>query len=205
MNLWYENLSLCLSACGGNVEQKAQCVFAYLSMPAPRSWWEDALNTGTIDHDLALVLHDLKIELSKVFHLRKQLDTSLLIAVAFIEGNMPKDSNDCFDKIYNLYSLDDYVNKAKKILAERPELVQLGKLIDDERRLSILEKFVQQRPNLIPHQVRMIRGRRYDRGLGGRLGYNDYYQSLFLRFSLAFTMKAESYKKYSDKTADDRI
>jgi hypothetical protein len=173
MNLWYENLSLCLSACGGNTEQRARCIFAYLSMPDPRSWWEDALNTGTIDRSLALILHDLTIELSKVFRLKKQLNTGLLVAMAFIESNMRGDLYDCFDKINNLYNLDDYVNKAKKVLVERPELVLLAELIDNERRLDILEKIEPQRPNLISYQTRMIRGSRYNKvkkSIGERVG-----------------------------------
>ena len=65
MSLWYESLSLELYDWDDNPVKKAKCILAYLSMPVPRSWWENALKTGRIDSVLATLLIDLQRELSK--------------------------------------------------------------------------------------------------------------------------------------------
>ena len=147
MDLWYEKLKLCLSACGKDVELRARFVFAYLSMSVLRSWWEEALSTGIIHRDHSFILHELKIELSNVYHLKAMIDTGLLIAMAFTDKNMPEDADDDYTKENNRYGLYDYIEQAKEVLSMRPDLVLLGEKIDDERKLCIMEKIAFQRLN----------------------------------------------------------
>jgi hypothetical protein len=148
MSLWYENLSLCLFACGGNIEQRARCIFAYLTMPLPRAWWEEALSTGIISCNYAFILHKLQLQLRNVPHIKKELSFGLLIALAFIDCGTPEEMIRSIGPADNKIGLDDYISKAKQVLAERPELASLGSRVDNERRLSILERVTSLKWNL---------------------------------------------------------
>jgi hypothetical protein len=130
MSLWYESLSLDLSDCGDDALERARCILAYLSMPVPRSWWEDALRTGHIDETHASILHKIQIELSKVADLRDELSTELLVALAFTDTDAPGFQPDSFRDVDAQYTFRDYLDRAKEVLAEHPELAQLGELID---------------------------------------------------------------------------
>jgi len=132
MSLWYESLSLGLYDCGDNVVERAAHILAYLSMPVPRSWWEHALRSGHVDDIHASVLHDLRMELSKVLDLRDKLSSSLLVALAFIDNDIPGVLSNRFGDVHSQHTFDDYLTRAKEVLAERPELAQLGSLIDEE-------------------------------------------------------------------------
>jgi hypothetical protein len=131
MSLWYESLSLGLHDCGDNVVERARCILAYLSMPVPRSWWDHALRTGHVDDTHASVLHDLQMELSKVVDLGEPISYGLLVALAFTDED-PTESG--LDGMNSQTTVNDYLIKAKKVLAERPELAQLGSLIDEEEK-----------------------------------------------------------------------
>jgi hypothetical protein len=133
MSLWYESLSLGLYDCGDNVIERARYILAYLSMPVPRSWWEDALRSGHVDDTHASVLRNLRIELSKVVDLREKLSSALLIALAFIDNDIPRVQPDRFGDVDSGHTFDEYLTRANEILAERQELALLGDLIDEEK------------------------------------------------------------------------
>jgi hypothetical protein len=81
MSPWYESLSLELYDCSDNPLEKARCILAYLSMPVPRSWWEQALKTGDV-RNWAALLCDIQIELSDSLELHGQLSPDLLVAAS---------------------------------------------------------------------------------------------------------------------------
>jgi hypothetical protein len=136
MSLWYESLSLGLDDCVNNVVERARYILAYLSMPVPRSWWEHALRSGHVNDTYASVLRDLRTELSKMVDLRDKLSSGLLVALAFIDNDVPGVLTDRFGDVDSQHTFDDYLARAKEVLAERPELAQLGRLIDEEEKLT---------------------------------------------------------------------
>lgn len=127
MSLWYESLSLCLYDCAEDIEQRAKCILAYLSMVVPRSWWEHALETGTIPESYVNVLHDLHKELQKVPELAERLEFGLLVALAFADN--PGKSGPKFGSLDAQHSIGEYLTKAADILIDHPELDQLGEAI----------------------------------------------------------------------------
>ena len=129
MSLWYESLSLDLYDCGDNPVKKARCILAYLSMPVPRSWWEQALQTGDV-RNWATLLCELQMELSKSLDLHEELSPALLVALAFIDDDEQGKPSERFDNISSKHKPDEYFAMAKKVLAKRPELVQVGNLIE---------------------------------------------------------------------------
>jgi hypothetical protein len=128
MSLWYESLSLELYDCGDNPVEKARCILAYLSMPVPRSWWEQALQTGDI-RNWAALLCELQMELSKSLDLHEELSPDLLVALAFIDDDEPQKPSGRFDDTASKYTPDEYFARAKRVLAKHPELAQVGSLI----------------------------------------------------------------------------
>ena len=128
MSLWLENLSLCLYDSEEDLESRAKCILSYLSMDTPRLWWEQALETKNIQSSHAGILNDLKKELLNIPELVGKIDSCLLLALAFVDkkGMKPKYGNDD-----SPYSIEEYLDKAKEILIERPELCELGKLINN--------------------------------------------------------------------------
>jgi len=129
MSLWYESLSLELYDCGDKPIEKARCILAYLSMPVPRSWWEQALQTGDV-RNWATLLCELQMELSKSLDLHEELSPALLVALAFIDDDEQGKPSERFDNISSKHKPDEYFAMAKKVLAKRPELVQVGNLIE---------------------------------------------------------------------------
>ena len=134
MSLWYESLSLELYDCSDNPIEKARCILAYLSMPVPRSWWEQALKTGDV-RNWAAILCDLQIELSESLELHEQLSPGLLVALAFIDDDEARDPSGHFDDIASKHTPDEYFTRAKKVLAKRPDLAHVGSLLEKEMRL----------------------------------------------------------------------
>ena len=118
------------------MEERAKCIITYLSMPVPRSWWEEAIKTGKVQDTHAQVLHNLRMELSKVANLRDRLSSGALVALAFMDVKTEAVLRGCFGQVDSQYSLDDYLIKAEKVLAERPDLVELGRRIDNLERLE---------------------------------------------------------------------
>jgi len=128
MSLWYDSLGMALYDCGDNAAEKAKCILAYLSMPVPRSWWEQALQTGDV-RNWAPVISDLQLELSKSIDSPEQLSASLLVALAFIDDDSQQ-SFGRFDSMASNYPPDEYFARAEMVLAKRPELARVGELIE---------------------------------------------------------------------------
>jgi len=129
MSLWYDSLGMDLYDCGDSAAEKAKCILAYLSMPVPRSWWEQALQTGDVSN-WAPILGDLQRELSKSIDFPEQLSASLLVALAFIDDDEPQNSTGRFDDPTSNHTPTEYFARAKEVLAKRPELARLGDLIE---------------------------------------------------------------------------
>jgi len=129
MSLWYESLGMALYDCGDNAAEKAKYILAYLSMPVPRSWWEQALQTGDV-RNWAPFLSDLQLELSKSIDLSEPPSASLLVALAFIDDDEPQKLSGRFENVSSNYTPDEYFARAKAVLAKRPELVRVGDLIE---------------------------------------------------------------------------
>jgi len=104
-------------------------ILAHLSMPVPRSWWEQALKIEHVASTRAALLTDLQTELSTAVDTAELLNPSLLVALAFIDDERAGNLSDCFGDIGSQYTPDEYLAKIKEMLAERPDLVQLGTLI----------------------------------------------------------------------------
>ena len=131
MSLWYESLLFSLDDCGPNMEERAKCIITYLSMPVPQSWWEEAIKKGKVQDTHAQVLQNLRMELSKVAILRDRISSGALVALAFMDVETEGVLGGRFGQVDSQYSVDDYLTKAEKVLAERPDLVELGRLIDN--------------------------------------------------------------------------
>ena len=123
MSLWFASLSNCFYDCE-NQEDRIRCIVSHLSMPVPRQWWESCIKNEKRIPDYAEILNDLHKELikSKKF---KWVDHSILLALAFIDdertGNQPE-----FGSVDSQYSLEEYFEGAKAVLAQRPELKKLA-------------------------------------------------------------------------------
>jgi hypothetical protein len=129
MSLWYESLSLCLYDCGEDLEEKAKCILAHLSMATPRSWWEHALQTGNIPDTYINILQELYKELLRIPGLSEQVEIPLLVALAFID-DYPGEQETKFGTAHWTCSVEEYLANAALILRERPELGKLGETID---------------------------------------------------------------------------
>ncbi len=127
MSLWLQSLSYCLDNSGNDLESRAKCILSYLSMDTPRLWWEQALETNSVDSSYANILHDLHKELLTIAELTGKIDTVLLIALAFTdkEGIEPK-----FGVTDSSFSVEEYLDEAKMVLTEKPELKMLARMID---------------------------------------------------------------------------
>ena len=112
---------------GEDNKSKAKCILSYLSMDTPRLWWEQALEKNNIQRSHATILNDLKKELLEIPELIGKVDSSILVALAFADK---KGERAIFGNDDSPYSVEEYLDKAKEILIERPELDNLGRLID---------------------------------------------------------------------------
>jgi hypothetical protein len=131
MSLWYESLAMGIYDCSGNKQARAKCILSHLSMPVPRSWWEDALKTGQVDETHASVLRESLAALSSAVGPGEDLNCGLLVALAFVE----EPSNESGSINTNSQTtVEGYLIKARKVLAERPDLTRLGRLIDEKTR-----------------------------------------------------------------------
>jgi len=83
--------------------------------------------TKSVDSSYANILHDLKKELLNIQELVGKIDSVLLVALAFADKKGMKPE---YGSIDSPYSMEEYLNKAREILIERPELIELGRLID---------------------------------------------------------------------------
>ena len=135
MSLWSQSLSFCLCDCE-NQEERIQCVLSHLAMPVPRSWWEKCLHNKKAINSYAEVLKEICQELHNIPVL-KRIDYSLLVALAFIDDELT-DNQPKFGTIESQYSLDEYFKMAKKILAKKPELKNLGKMIAELNKVNAI-------------------------------------------------------------------
>jgi hypothetical protein len=133
MSLWLESLSLCLYDYEDETESRAKCILSHLSMDIPRSWWEKALETNIIRDSHAIILNDLQKELLNIPSLDEKINSGILVALAFADKKRMEPQYGSDD---SLYSIEEYLDKAKEILIERPELGELGRLIDKINRPS---------------------------------------------------------------------
>jgi hypothetical protein len=133
MSLWYESLAMGIYDCGDNKQARAECILSHLSMPVPRSWWEHALKTGRINETHASVLRESLAALSSAVGPGEDLNCGLLVALAFVEEPF----NDSGSNTKNRQTtVEGYLVEARKVLAERPDLVRLGRLIGNKTRAA---------------------------------------------------------------------
>jgi len=95
-------------------------------MPVPRSWWERALKTGQVDETHASVLRECLAALSSAVEPGVDLTYELLVALAFLEE--PSNESGSIDT-NSQTTVEGYLIEARKVLAERPDLARLGRLI----------------------------------------------------------------------------
>ena len=137
MSLWYQSLGLCLYDYEeDDVEGRAECILSHLSMEIPRSWWEQALQTGKVAEVYIRILRGLLEELKKLPGSTARVDYTLLVALAFSnDDEKSKLSN--LNSIANRYSVEEYLARAEAVLIRRPELRQVGKMIEQSLKENI--------------------------------------------------------------------
>jgi hypothetical protein len=133
MGLRYESLAMGIYDCGGNKQARAECILSHLSMPVPRSWWEDALKTGQVDETHASVLRESLAALSSALGPGENLNCGLLVALAFVEESLNESGSNATNR---QTTVAGYLIEARKVLAERPDLARLGRLIEEKTRLG---------------------------------------------------------------------
>ena len=133
MSLWYESLAMGIYDCGGNKQARARCILSHFSMPVPRFWWEHALKTGRVDKTHASVLRESLAALSSAVGPGENLNCGLLVALAFVEEAFNGSNSNAKNRPT---TVEDYLIEARKVLAERPDLARLGRLIGGRARLS---------------------------------------------------------------------
>jgi hypothetical protein len=132
MSLWYESLAMGIYDCGEDKQARAECILSHLSMPVPRAWWEDALKTGRVDETHASVLRESLTALSSAVGPGEDLNCGLLVGLAFVEEPFNESGSNATNRAT---TVEDYLIEARKVLAERPDLVRLGRLIGGRARL----------------------------------------------------------------------
>lgn len=106
--------------------RRAKNTFDCLAMRVPRSWWEPYLRRGKPRKDHVGVLRVLFNDLKKCPGLQERINYSLLVAMAFLnEEPMPRYIQP------GQQSIEEYVAAAEKLLAERPDVRRLGKVVTD--------------------------------------------------------------------------
>ncbi len=125
MSLWYESMCQHL---GHDVKENAKVILAFLCMPVPREWWERALQKDSPPKSYISVLEDLQNELLKLPELSGRVDYKVLVALAFIDA--ADNHKDIFGDVDSRHSFEDYLDRANKVLIERPEVNKLGESIE---------------------------------------------------------------------------
>lgn len=137
MSLWAESLGLALYDVvdpDATTEEerarvqraKAKVILAYLAMPVPRSWWQDALKKGELPNEGVLgMARNLLDELKRLPELAKRLDYARLVALAFVDELT--NAEPPFGGTNDVHAPEDYLAQADKVLVQRPELEELGK------------------------------------------------------------------------------
>ena len=134
MSLWLQSLEWCLYDCEDNPGEKAKCILSHLSMGVPRSWWESALQTGSVSESYIHILHDLRGELMETSALSELPEFGLLVALGFIDEDI-KDKR--FGSVDSQYSIEQYIFRAKIILNKNNKLRILGKMIEEKAKCLV--------------------------------------------------------------------
>ncbi|MEE4602000.1 MAG: hypothetical protein V2J65_12040 [Desulfobacteraceae bacterium] len=132
MSLWYESLAMGIYDCDEDKQARARCILSHFSMPVPRSWWEDTLKTGRVDKTHAYVLRESLAALSSAVGPGEDLNCGLLVAMAFVEEPFNESGSSAMNR---QTTVEGYLIEARKVLAERPDLARLGRLIGEKTRL----------------------------------------------------------------------
>lgn len=131
MSLWLDSLSNSLSGYdsppyyGPPEMERPFFIFAHLAMQVPRSWWEPYLRRGKPRKDHVEILRDLFNDLKECPELEGRINYSLLVAMAFLDDK----AQPSFGNLPNQHSIGEYVAGAEKVLAERPDVRRLGKVV----------------------------------------------------------------------------
>lgn len=130
MSLWLDSLVFSLSGYDGGYDgpteiAKPAVIFDHLAMPVPRSWWEPYLRRGKPRKDHVQVLLDLFNALKEFPKLQGRINYSLLVAMAFLD----EEAKPSFGIQPNQQSIEEYIAAAEKVLAERPDVRRLGKVV----------------------------------------------------------------------------
>lgn len=133
MSLWLQSLDNCLYNCENDLDGRAKCILSHLAMDVPRNWWEQALDTGKIRNDYLVLLRDLRNELLKIIESPEHAEYGLLIALAFIDDHV--ESQDAkYGTFKSKYSIEEYLERAQKILINRNDLRKLVKKIEQSEK-----------------------------------------------------------------------
>jgi len=136
MSLWLQSLEWCLYDCEDNPGEKAKCILSHLSMGVPRSWWESALQTGSVSESYIHILHDLRGELMETSALSELPEFGLLVALGFIDKHI-KQEELRFGSVDSQFSIEEYISRAKIVLDKRNDLSILGKMIEEKAKCLV--------------------------------------------------------------------
>jgi len=104
--------------------RKAKITFDCLALRVPRSWWEPYLRRGKPRKDHVGVLRVLFEDLKKCPGLQGRINYSVLVAMAFLDDEAKPSYIQPGQQ-----SIEEYVAAAEKVLAERPDVRRLGKVV----------------------------------------------------------------------------
>jgi hypothetical protein len=119
------NLTHTTYNCGNDLEMRAKCIISYLSMDVPRSWWEQAMNTGELDESYFSILRDLRNELLKIDQFSQRADFGLIVALAFVDNN-DENKEEKYNIFDSQYSVEKYLTDAEIILTTRNDIQKLA-------------------------------------------------------------------------------
>jgi hypothetical protein len=134
MSLWLQSLDSCFYDNRGDLGDKARCILAHLSMTVPRSWWEHALDTGSLPDSYVSILKGLRNELLEILEFPNQLEFGLLVALAFADEH-GEDRELKYGTVDSHCSIEEYLSKANEILKRHIELRELGEKISEKAKL----------------------------------------------------------------------
>ena len=126
ISYWFESLLDSVNSTPPD-DQKGRVlsIFAHLSMDVPRLWWKRSLNRANPQEDHVGLLKGLFSELENYPPLSGRTNYSLLVAMAFLDG----EEKPSFGSVYSHHSLEEYINGAESVLAQRPDVRRLGEAV----------------------------------------------------------------------------
>ena len=123
MSYWSQNLAESTWDLEDSM-RRAKITFDCLAMRVPRSWWEPYLRRGAPRKDHVGVLRVLFDDLKKCPGLQKRINYDLLVAIAFLDDEAKPSFVQSSQQ-----SIEEYVAAGEKVLAERPDVRRLGKVV----------------------------------------------------------------------------